>query len=107
MKQTSAITLLATTLLVSLHGSAIAQGASQNQARADAELNRQKSESRTVQRRNEMTDKDERAQFEARKKAYEQEDRRKEDQQKRDAVAKEKLLQKAEPSEKRTAGKQY
>lgn len=107
MKLISAVKLFAATLLVTFHGTGVAQSASQNQARADAELNRQKSESRTVQRKNETTEKDERSQFEARKKTYEQEDRRKEEQQKRDAVAIEKSRQKAEQSEKRTTGRQY
>lgn len=107
MKSISAAKLFAATFLVTFHGTGVAQSASQNQARADAELSRQKSESHAVQRKNEAAEKDERAQFEARKKAYEQEDRRKEEQQRRDAVAKEKSQQKAEQSEKRTAGRQY
>lgn len=52
-------------------------------------------------------EKDERTQYEARKKSYEQEDRRKNEQQKRDSLAKEKLLQKADQGEKRTVGRSY
>ncbi|OHC64053.1 MAG: hypothetical protein A3H93_17970 [Rhodocyclales bacterium RIFCSPLOWO2_02_FULL_63_24] len=58
-------------------------------------------ESLAVQRKNEQTEKDERAQFEARKNGYEKDERRKEEQQKREAMAQERTLQQFEQGEKR------
>jgi hypothetical protein len=105
MKSIRALKLFATTLLVTLHYPSLAQSTNPNQARADVDMNRQRSESLAVQRKNEQTEKEERAQFESRKKSYEKEDLRKEEQQKRDALTREKYLQKLEQNEKRSTGR--
>jgi len=84
---------LSAAMLMALPGTSSAQGIHPNQTRADAELNRQRAESVAIQKKNEQTDKDDRAQFEARKKAYEKDERRKEDQLRRDALVQERALQ--------------
>lgn len=101
MKSIGAARLFAPSLLVALCATSSAQGIHPNQARADADLNRQRAESLAVQRKNEQTEKDERAQFEARKKGYEKDERRKEEQQRREALAQERALQQVEQGEKR------
>ncbi len=77
--------LFLTALFVTLQTAGNAQGIPPNQARADADLNRQRAESFAVQKKNEQTDKEDRARFEARKKAYEKEERRKEELRKRES----------------------
>lgn len=81
MKSKTRIGMAACLALALLNHVNAGQGTPPNQARADADLNRQKAEAQAVQKRNEQTDKEERAQFEARKKGYEQEERRKEDKE--------------------------
>lgn len=73
MKPWSKICLYSLAGFVALCGASSAQSTNPSQARADADLARQRSESLAVQRKNEKTDKDERTQFEARKKGYEKE----------------------------------
>lgn len=101
MRSKWAESLLAPSLLVALCATSSAQGIHPNQARADADLYRQRAESLAVQRKNEQTEKDERAQFEARKKGYEKDERRKEEQQKREALAQERAMQQFAQGEKR------
>ncbi|MCX7146435.1 MAG: hypothetical protein NT042_09585 [Sulfuritalea sp.] len=84
MNSTPKTALLSMLLFMSLQGPCSAQNIPPNQARADADLNRQRAESLAVQKKNEQTDKEDRARFEARKKVYEKDERRKEELQKRE-----------------------